>query len=138
MLALLLLGGLAACAGRGDTGDFGEDRVRIGLRIEPARPATGTAQLALTLADPAGAPLDGATVEIEGTMTHAGMRPVAARARGQGEGRYEVEAFTFTMGGDWLLIAHVTLPDGTRARRIFPVDGVGEGAAIRTPPTPGG
>jgi hypothetical protein len=131
----ILAVGLVACAGRGGTGDFGADRAQIDLRIAPPTPAVGAAQLALTLADPSGAPLDGATVEIEGTMTHAGMRPVFAQARGQGDGRYQVDAFTFTMAGDWLLIVKVTLPDGGRAQRTFPVDGVREGA-MAPPPKP--
>ena len=121
---------LVACVGRGGTGDFGADRAQIDLQTAPSRPTVGVAQLALTLADPSGTPLDGATVEIEGTMTHAGMKPVLAQARGQGEGRYQVDAFTFTMAGDWLLIVKVTLPDGGRAQRTFPVDGIREGATV--------
>lgn len=128
-LAVFVVLGLVACAGRDNSGDFGADRVTIDLALAPSPPPVGTTPLTLTLADPSGAPVDGATVEIEGTMTHAGMRSVNAEARGIGEGRYQVDDFNFTMGGDWLLIARVTLPDGNRAQRTFTVDGVGDGAA---------
>lgn len=125
VLAIPLLVGLVACAGRGEAGDFGDERVRIDLRVAPSPPTIGPARVALTLTDPAGLPIDGATVEVEGAMTHAGMQSVVARAAGRGAGAYATDTFRFTMGGDWLLIVRVTLPDGGRAQRTFPFNGVG-------------
>jgi hypothetical protein len=139
---LLLLGlvpWLVACTGRDDTGDFGADRARMGLQIGPPAPDTGAVRLVLRLTDPAsGAPIAGATVAVEGTMTHAGMQPVLARARDEGDGRYQVDAFRFTMGGDWLLITRVTLPGGTRARHTFALPGIGAGGKPPSSPVPTG
>lgn len=59
----------------------------------------------------------GATVEVTGDMTHAGMVPVVRRAVPQEheDGLYRADDFEFTMAGDWVLTADVTLPDGRRA-----------------------
>jgi hypothetical protein len=59
-----------------------------------------------------GVPVSGATLEIEGNMTHAGMEPVFATATEVAPGDYRVP-LEWTMGGDWFLTVHGTLPDGT-------------------------
>ena len=56
--------------------------------------------------------IDGATVEVTGDMTHAGMAPVTTQATETEPGLYRAEAFEFTMAGDWLLTAVATLPSG--------------------------
>ena len=128
LLVFPLLVGMVACAGRSEAGDFGQDYAKIELRVVPSPTGVGPVQLALTLADASGKPIDGATVAVEGAMTHAGMESVVAQASGQGNGRYLVESFSFTMGGDWLLIVRATLSDGRRVQQTFPVKGVGAGA----------
>ncbi len=55
----------------------------------------------------------GATVELTGDMTHAGMIPVVRSAPEAAAGTYRADDFEFTMAGDWILTAKVTLPDGT-------------------------
>ena len=59
-----------------------------------------------------GSPVRGATLEIEGNMTHAGMEPLFARAAETKPGEYRAP-LEWTMGGDWLLIVRGVLPDGT-------------------------
>ena len=56
--------------------------------------------------------VSGATVEVTGDMTHAGMVPVVAEAVESAPGLYRADEFEFTMAGDWILTAEVTLPDG--------------------------
>jgi hypothetical protein len=59
-----------------------------------------------------GVPVSGATLEIEGNMTHAGMEPVFATATEVAPGDYRAP-LEWTMGGDWFLTVHGILPDGT-------------------------
>jgi hypothetical protein len=42
-------------------------------------------------------------------MTHAGMEPVITEATATENGLYQTEDFAFTMAGDWILQAEVTL-----------------------------
>ncbi len=109
-LVPFLLLALAGC--RGDTGVGELEGYRVTVSLAPTPAVVGPNLVVLTLTDPGGTPVDGAEVELEGTMTHAGMVPVRTPARFDAEGRYRVEDFAFTMGGDWILRVHVTLPDG--------------------------
>lgn len=88
---------------------------------EPARVGPGT--LSLKLADSAAKPITGAHVAIEADMSHAGMSPRFAEARETGPGRYEAH-LEFQMAGDWVILLHVTLPDGKKLERQFNVRGV--------------
>lgn len=96
------------------------DDIQMDLSVEPANPTVGQAKLLLTIRDAAGQPIDGATVSIRGDMAHAGMVPVLASATGAGDGRYEA-ILEWTMAGDWVVVAGVTLPDGRAFEREFPV-----------------
>lgn len=107
LVGLMLL--LSGCRG-GAEGDLGGYRVDV--LLAPTPPVVGPNRVALTLRDGEGDPVEGASVRLEGTMTHAGMTPVFGDAVGRGEGRYIIEDFGFTMGGDWILRVHVTLADG--------------------------
>jgi hypothetical protein len=112
-LAALLLAGAVLLPGcRGSDGPGELEGYRVTVNLAPTPPVVGPNLVVLSLSDPSGAPVDLASVELEGTMTHAGMVPVHAPARFEAQGRYRVEAFEFTMGGDWILRVHVTLPDG--------------------------
>jgi hypothetical protein len=110
LVLVLLLPLLGGC--RGDTAAGELAGYRVSVSLAPTPPVVGTNLVVLTLEDPAGEPVEDARVELEGTMSHAGMVPVRAPAQEAGEGRYRLEDFTFTMGGDWILLVHVTLPDG--------------------------
>lgn len=108
-LPLLLTLVLSGCRGDVETGDSG---LVLDVAISPTPPAVGPARLIFTLADTAGTRLDGAEIVVEGNMSHAGMVPVLDTAQAEGEGQYGVDAFEFTMAGDWFLTVRATLPDG--------------------------
>jgi hypothetical protein len=105
-----------ACGG----GDGLEESVGIDLSIEPTPPAVGPASITLALTGADGEPLAGATVEVEGTMSHAGMVPVFGTAEEQDPGVY-VAPLEFTMGGDWILIVDAMLSDGRKLKRNLEV-----------------
>lgn len=69
------------------------------------------AQVLITLTQD-GAPVSGATLTVEGNMTHAGMEPLILEARESEPGRYRAP-LTWTMGGAWIVTVRGTLPDGT-------------------------
>jgi len=102
---------LTGC-GRGETP--GIPGVEVAFALAPTPAVVGPNRVVLTLTDSVGAPLDGAEIELEGTMTHAGMVPVFRGAVAEGGGRYRVDDMTFTMAGEWVLRAHTVLPDGRR------------------------
>lgn len=102
------------------------DGVTIEHEVTPRPPRVGPARIVLRVADEAGRPLSGARVRLEGNMAHAGMRPVFAEARESEPGRYQSE-LEFTMGGDWVVIVRLTLPDGREIERQFDVKGVQSG-----------
>jgi hypothetical protein len=54
------------------------------------------------------------------------MRPVFGEAREAGPGRYEA-TIEFTMGGDWIILIHITLPDGRRLQREVEIKAVQSG-----------
>lgn len=70
-----------------------------------------------------GKPVTGAHVSLEGDMTHAGMAPVFGDAREVTPGEYQGQ-LTLTMGGDWVVLMHITLPDGQAVERQMNVSGV--------------
>jgi hypothetical protein len=94
--------------------------ITVEFSPQPAEPAVGPAQLLITVTDRNGQPIEAATLDIEGNMTHAGMTPVFAQVTG-GEGSQYVVPFEWTMGGDWIVTVEVTLPDGQVVTRQFPV-----------------
>jgi hypothetical protein len=110
VLALVPALALAGC--RGDTARGDLEGFALELSLAPTPPLVGPNRVVLRLIDPEGAPVEEAEVRLEGTMTHAGMVPVDATATPTGDGRFQVQAFAFTMAGDWVLRAHVRLPDG--------------------------
>ena len=71
----------------------------------------GPATLTVVLGHGDDDPATGATVRLEGHMTHAGMAPVLAAAVERFPGVYEM-SFAFSMRGDWVLLVSAVLPDG--------------------------
>ena len=100
--------------------------VVVDHEIAPQPPRIGPATITLRLSDAGGAPRNGAQVSLEGNMSHPGMRPVFGEAREAGPGRYEAP-IEFTMGGDWIILIHITLPDGRKLQRQFEIKGVQSG-----------
>ncbi len=103
-----------------------QDGVTVEHEVSPSPPRVGTATVTLRVTDASGRPLSGARVRLEGNMSHAGMVPVFGEARESGPGRYE-STLDFTMGGDWVITVHLTLPDGRKVERQFDVKGVQSG-----------
>lgn len=62
---------------------------------------------------------EGATVQVTGDMTHAGMEPVISSAPQVEPGLYETQDFTFTMSGDWFITTDVTLATGETASNVI-------------------
>jgi hypothetical protein len=92
-------------------------------QISPMPPRVGPAAIALGLTGPGGEPITGARIEVDCNMSHPGMGPVIADAREIEPGRY-VAPLSFSMGGDWIVLLHITLADGRRVERQFDVKGV--------------
>lgn len=85
-------------------------RVRVETEGDPALGAVPV--LVYILDDNTG--VSGASVEVTGDMTHAGMVPVIAQASESEPGLYRADDFEFTMAGDWIITAEVELPDGSK------------------------
>lgn len=111
--------GLVACQGA----DKERSDASVELSVAPDPPQVGVAAINVTLHDADGQPIRGTKVELEGTMTHAGMVPVFAQAVETAPGRYEA-SLEFTMGGDWVIIVRAELPDGSSLEQEFDVFGV--------------
>ena len=56
-------------------------------------------------------------------MAHPGMAPVFADAIETSPGSYRAP-LNFTMGGDWVVLLHITLSDGRKVERQMDVKGV--------------
>ena len=56
-------------------------------------------------------------------MSHAGMGPVFGEAKEIEPGRYQ-GSLELSMGGDWIVLLHLTLPDGQKSERQFEIKGV--------------
>lgn len=95
-------------------------------KIAPDPPRTGSATVTLKLADSDGKPINGARINLEGNMSHPGMRPVFSEAREVEPGRYEAP-LEFTMRGDWIILFHITLADGRKLQKEIDVKGVQSG-----------
>ena len=106
---------------RGQTSDISD--IGLDLSVSPDPPTTGQSAVVIQLTDETGQPLAGATVELEGNMSHAGMAPVFSQAKEVEPGRYEAP-LEFTMGGDWFILVKATLPDGRQLERQVDVPGV--------------
>lgn len=81
-------------------------------------PALGEARVRVRV-ERDGEPVEDATVEVRGDMTHAGMAPVLAEATAVEPGIYVTRGFEFTMAGDWIVTAQVVFADGETLSRVL-------------------
>jgi len=116
LLVVVLLGGCARQSQQADQNNA--DDIDMTLVVAPAPPAVGPSNLLITIQDKDDSPIDGASLEIKGDMSHAGMKPVLASISGGESGLYAVP-FEWTMGGDWFVTVTATLPDGRVATKRF-------------------
>ena len=119
LVILVLLGLLGSCrppegtaAGTGGTVTSGG--VTVSMQIEGER-VVGPAPVRVEV-EREGEGVAGASVEVIGEMTHAGMEPVIAPARPVEAGVYRAEDFAFNMAGDWIVSAEVSLDSGEKLR----------------------
>lgn len=111
---------LVSCRGPGPSASGGSASAASddgGLEIVlvlPSAPTVGPAELSVRVLE-GGDPVEGAEVEVTGDMTHAGMTPVIADAPEEEPGRYRTTSFEFSMAGDWVVTADVSLDDGRSA-----------------------
>ena len=103
------------------------DRPSVGVtlshEIAPQPPRVGVVTITLRVMDASGQPLRGARVKLEGNMSHAGMTPVLADAAEVEPGRYRAN-IELSMAGDWVVLVHLTLPDGAKVERQLEIKGV--------------
>jgi YtkA-like len=97
--------------------------IAIEHQIAPWPARVGPTAITLKMSNPAGKPVAGAIVKLEGDMSHPGMRPEFGEAPETEAGQYH-GALTFSMAGDWVILMHITLPDGRKLERQMEVNGV--------------
>lgn len=92
-----------------------DDAVRIRTELV-GDAALGAATVNVYLLE-GGEGITGASVEVTGDMTHAGMIPVISQAQEVEAGLYQTQDFEFTMAGDWFLITEVELASGEKLQQ---------------------
>jgi hypothetical protein len=100
--------------------------VAIEHEISPQPVRVGPVTVTLKLADATGKPLTGAHIAVEADMSHPGMSPLFAEAKEAELGHYKAH-LEFQMAGDWVILLHVTLPDGKKVERQIDLRGVRPG-----------
>jgi YtkA-like len=97
--------------------------IAVQYEVAPQPPRVGTTTISLKLTDKNGAPVSGARVDLEGNMSHAGMSPASVDAKEIETGKYRGK-LELMMAGDWIVLVHVTLPDGEKLERQIELSGV--------------
>lgn len=118
LLSLTLIVALSTGACRpsqgGSDSSVRDDDVTVRI-VTPEVNVVGPATLIVSV-ERGGEPISGATVEVTGDMTHAGMVPVVSTTVEHEPGRYRTDDFRFAMAGDWIVSAVATLTDGRTVR----------------------
>jgi hypothetical protein len=99
------------------------DNILIHEEIHPQPVRVGEVTVAIRVADAEANPVTDASIMVEADMTHPGMSPVFAAAKEKAPGTYESK-MNFAMGGDWVVLLHIQLGNGTRIERQMDVRGV--------------
>ncbi len=109
--------------------------VDIAIQTEPEPLTVGETTLIITLTDSSGSHVDGAKLQIQGNMDHAGMTPVNRETSESSNGEYRVP-FEWTMGGGWVVAVTAQLPNnGGEASNTFEffVEAVSSQSVINRP-----
>jgi hypothetical protein len=110
-----------------DPGPPAINDVTVEWKMTPTPTGVGVLTLAeVTLRDGERRLVRGATIQIEGHMSHPGMAPVIVPATERGEGIYAAQ-LQFSMNGEWVLLVTGSLPDGRRLSRQVAVANVKAG-----------
>jgi hypothetical protein len=120
LVAAVLLALSAGCGRMQPAGSAPQDGFTVTLTTQPAPPVVGAGMLVVSLRDPAGQPVAGARLQIEGNMNHAGMKPSYGKVTAAEGGQYTI-TLPWTMAGDWIVDIKATLTDGRVISRRFPV-----------------
>jgi succinate-acetate transporter protein len=118
-LAWVVLSILTACHKTADPGPA----LVVQSEISPQPAKVGFATIMILLSDLSSKPVSGATIVLEADMSHAGMAPVFGGSTEVAPGRYSGN-LAFSMAGDWVVLLHMTLPNGARVERQIEVKGV--------------
>jgi YtkA-like len=97
--------------------------ISVREKIDPQPVRVGNATIAIQLADASARPVTHARISVEGDMSHPGMSPVFGTATETSPGVYTAH-LDFNMGGDWVVLSHIVLPDGRKMERQIDVSGV--------------
>jgi YtkA-like len=100
-----------------------ESEISVRKQVTPQPVRVGPATITIQIADASQKPLSRATILVEADMAHPGMGPVLANAEETAPGSY-LARIGFNMGGDWVLLLHIKLPDGRKFERQMDVRGV--------------
>jgi YtkA-like len=112
---------LAGAACRRSTDSAQGISIRQEITPQPVR--VGEATVAIQLADATANPVTHAAIMVEADMAHPGMAPVFKEANEIAPGSYQTKII-FTMGGDWVLLLHIKLANGSKIERQMDVRGV--------------
>lgn len=118
MSFMLILAAVVMTGCRNEMRSTDDAQINIDLTVEPAEPVVGNAILSVILTDTQGNPIEDATIEVRGDMTHAGMPPVLVSATDGEAGLYQIP-IEWTMSGDWLVDVTVTLVGGEVVQERF-------------------
>ena len=97
--------------------------LKLTHEVSPQPPRVGQVRVTLALTDDSGKAITRAGLSLEGYMSHAGMKPVAASVVESEPGRY-VSVIDLSMAGDWVFIVHIKLPGQVSVDRQFEIKGV--------------
>ncbi len=113
----------SACHRRADSARAISRAISFEASIAPQPVRAGDETVSIRLADASGHPLSRARIQVEGDMSHPGMAPVFSDAAETAPGSYRAP-LAFTMGGDWVVLFHITLADGRKIEEQIDVKGV--------------
>lgn len=115
LLATLVI--ITGCRQSNAISDAGKT-VQISLSVEPSPPIVGETVLTVTLLSDRGESIEGASLQVRGDMSHAGMAPEFGEVETADGGKYRIP-FKWTMGGDWILTITATLAAGEIVKDTF-------------------
>lgn len=121
ILFFAVIGASAAVGCRRSDASASDVAVREQIGPQPVR--TGPATVSIQIADSKGAPVSHAAINVEGDMSHPGMAPIFGKAEETAAGSYQAH-LNFNMGGDWVILLHITLANGRKLERQFDVRGI--------------
>jgi len=116
-LLCLFVAGFISCRSQSSA------EVIITHEVLPQSPRVGHVAITLRVTNASRKPLMGARIKLEGNMSHPGMSPVFADALEVAPGEYRAN-MELSMAGDWVILVHLTLPDGSKLERQFEIKGV--------------